>query len=255
MKKYKHKQSNDQVIELVINKGYYQSIFTNTTLPAKYIENTNDWEEVVEKNYKILELKNTSNDIIFHRCEDDKFSSTYPLDKKRGFENEGYFLKMSHFTIHSVTRLSDGEVFTVGDEIDKWGGIIKEFKTDARVIVDCKGPGVVADVSFKLENIEKGKKPLFTTEDGVDIFEGDNFWLLQDTKTFHLKYWNWDIMSFPNTEYLSNKLKFSTKEAAEEYIDRNKPIFSKNDAEEIFYLWSSGDCSIKESIEKYTKKL
>lgn len=123
--------------------------------------------------------------------------------------------------IYSVKRLSDGEVFTVGDKIT--GGYFQ----DAREIVGffeernglwIKLPGSVS----ALGDSKKAKPPLFTTEDGKEIFEGDIYWIV-DKRDF-------DIlekavpMCFPSAYW-----SFSTKEAAEEYVLNYKPVLSLKD--------------------------
>jgi len=59
----------------------------------------------------------------------------------------------------------------------------------------------------------------FTTEDGIDMFDKENFWLIDNFLT--LKYWEVNKSGFleANFDYLNNKLKFSTKAAAQEYIN------------------------------------
>lgn len=76
---------------------------------------------------------------------------------------------------------------------------------------------------MELFKISKSKKPLFKTEDGVDIFQGDKHWYVGD-----------DMMKVcficsADSAVPFGLKTFSTKTAAEDYILRNKPIFSVND--------------------------
>src|SRR5690606_33107946 len=84
--------------------------------------------------------------------------------------------------IYSIKRLSDGEVFTIGDKVR-----ISKLQHDGSFTIDefyfdcnndkllcngkCTGNGHVS-----ITKIEHCKKPLFTTEDGVEMFEGDTFY-------------------------------------------------------------------------------
>jgi len=88
------------------------------------------------------------------------------------------------------------------------------------------------------------KPVLFVTEDGVEIREGDNFWAT----------YNYDIIldiphkctatsSFSKVNWTNL---FSTKEAAEKYIDMNKPIYSKKQAIQMLHSLDS-DLTIKNS--------
>lgn len=62
-------------------------------------------------------------------------------------------------------------------------------------------------------------KMLFLTEDGFEIFEGDEYWYLGDTN--HV----WPLKNKATTTSggLKTYVYFSTKEAAEKYIQENKP--------------------------------
>ena len=67
---------------------------------------------------------------------------------------------------------------------------------------------------------------MFTTEDGVDIFEGDKYFICTASLSNCIN--NEGIVSKffkPNPNYKY----FSTKEKAEEYILMNKPVLSLND--------------------------
>jgi hypothetical protein len=150
------------------------------------------------------------------------------------------------YGIHSVKRLSDGQIFTVGDkcnlkngngyrnpiikiELTKNGesGYLVEYRNRETIKItlgsypDDKTPWG----PFEFDKIVKSEQPLFKTEDGVDIFEGDTIFGV-----------NIDWKVFSHYTDLQNKVKswgikpiFSTKEKAEEYILMNKPCLSIND--------------------------
>lgn len=93
-----------------------------------------------------------------------------------------------------------------------------------------KNPGYkiwLADLTDIPTWAEIERKPLFTTEDGVEIFKGDKFWVVYKT----------ELVSENGGEYVASeddKLNsaykyFSIKEKAQEYIDLNKPRYSKQD--------------------------
>jgi hypothetical protein len=67
------------------------------------------------------------------------------------------------------------------------------------------------------------KKGVYTTYDKVEIFEGDNFYLLYDNGKnypYCIKFWDAKLMQslFANRQYLKDKLLFSSKEAIKQYI-------------------------------------
>lgn len=190
------------------------------------------WEEIVEKEYEILSYTFKESGLTVTK----NFNSHVGL-----FGREGFYISESRIknaSIHSVKRLSDGEVFTVGDKIrlNQIGSPVRTIKSINRTFVD--------NIIFEhyigtifLKDAVKIKQPLFTTEDGVDIYEGDEYFEVI-TPDFHNKPCVWNII--PNEtrgniiyDQVGNKrngrLWFSNKESAEEYILYNKPCLSIND--------------------------
>lgn len=184
-----------------------------------YHKQTEFWEEVIEKDYEILSLT-----IHDSRLSDMKGNSNEYIEA---------LLKDRLNKIHSVKRLSDGEIFTIGDNCEF--GII----TSIFIIKEgyCMTGTAKCSYSCNIVYLKKAKQPLFTTEDGVDIFVGDNYYELI-TPDFYLKSSVWNILTCKtrdniNYDQKSNlkngRMWFSTKEAAEEYILMNKPNYSLND--------------------------
>ena len=91
-----------------------------------------------KKDYEILSFFNTTNKCIFYKIKDGKYSSF--KEAEIGTFKEDEVLCMSHFTIHSVKRLSDGEVFTIGDEIN----------------FNNIGTGKLLEIQFEVAPIDKG---------------------------------------------------------------------------------------------------
>lgn len=84
----------------------------------------------------------------------------------------------------------------------------------------------------RFEVIEE-KKPLLTTEDGVDIYEGDKVYLVLEPEwQYNLLEKNITEKEFKNTR---ESIKwFASKEKAEEYILMNKPFICINDLTKEF---------------------
>ena len=187
------------------------------------------WEEVIEKDYEILSFIgiNTIKGTLFTK-------------EQCGHEFEEY-LKNSHktlVTIHSVKRLSDGEIFTIGDRISFISNNpcseianIESFYVKNDYLMTQT---VSSNIGNYLSTIQKVKQPLFKTEDGVDIFEGDAYHAVNTTffnkygsqKAFDKK--SPDLIPFWQSNGSVCKY-FSIKEKAEEYILMNKPCLSVND--------------------------
>lgn len=131
--------------------------------------------------------------------------------------------------IHSVRRLSDNEVFKVGDDIQQGeitGIFIGKYGLDIDV---CKNDKYYDRYTlWQLKKIEK-RKPLFTTEDGVDKYSGEECVLVK-VKTLEISGWynlpkNLDKLAWDFNSYKH----FHSRDAAQEYVLMNKPLLSVND--------------------------
>jgi hypothetical protein len=193
--------------------------------PEKYPE---FWEEVVEKDYEIITVLKPYVNSKYILIKNKSFGISYVGDvyyyngsSIRGFDMMDN-IKNSNWKIHSVKRLSDSEVFTVGNNTN--AGIIKEFSIHGSKL-QLKVDGLIFLDDFLVKKI---KKPLFTTEDGVDIFEGGCFYSVckQDLRITSDEPINEVSIIGPNRIWDGSDgyLQFSTKEKAEEYILLNKPL-------------------------------
>lgn len=219
-------------------------------------------EEVIEKDYEILSF--SYEDKVFTTLRDNgKYFSASSPNK---FDPNGYFCghtKEQELNfggkVHSIKRLSDGEIFTVGDEFTSLG--LRTYKISK---IDFSTHPVHKDViglyfddyqHILLKVAEHVKKSLFTTEDDVDIFVGDSYWVL-NTKVndwiFEENAARDNINYFYKDKSYASQTKiyyFSTKEAAEEYVLMNKPCLSVND------LLNSGFLMREELIKLVKSKL
>jgi hypothetical protein len=225
MTKFKHKQSGQVVIKG--KDGLYHSQHGGYTLQSWIFKDSNDWEEVIEKDYEILSL-NYNNTIYALKKGD-----SYYIDESRtggyvyidDLNNEDIRYRA---TIHSVRRLSDSEIFTIGDKITRISDKItkiKSFRLEFDKYLIANFEDVIDNcIGCNINYIQKAKQPLFTTEDGVDIYF-DNFKL---TRIYLVTSEFIVYPQFANKPVTGYKI-FSTKEAAEEYILMNKPCLSIND--------------------------
>lgn len=249
MRKFKHKITGkiaeQRTVFGVIDKENYNVEKLNGYLPKEFIENSNDWEEVIEKDYEILSLT----------IHDDRLSDMTGY----GSEYIEALLKDRLNKIHSVKRILDGEIFTIGDKTN--GGTIKQIVLCGLEVCGEKRPNFIHIVYEhdligskypEFKDIQHTKKPLFTTEDGVDIFEGDDYYSIHTTQ-----------FNFPNgygkptikgTAIKGYWITFSTKEAAEEYVLMNKPKYSLND---IMNAYDRANCSFirRDLLQEELKKL
>ena len=135
---------------------------TIDNLENDWIENYPEfWEEVVEKDYEILSYITIESEIIKYK--DLNINDECNCDK---------YLK-----IYSVKRLSDGEIFTVGDKIDfVINSNLRKDTIHKIKSIELNPNGIVfraenSSWSNYLNEISKIKKPLFTTEQRSEIEE------------------------------------------------------------------------------------
>lgn len=131
--------------------------------------------------------------------------------------------------IHSVKRLSDGQVFSVDEKV-----YLKESDGKGVFYINeftIKDGQCFASSGINIMQLGKAKKVLFTTEDGKEVYNEDNVFLLC-TKTWHKS----PAISAPKDPFSDDgRIKyFSTEKAREEYILMNKPILSLND---LIIVW------------------
>lgn len=197
-------------------KDNYYYLDKNTFKPNDFPDN---WEEVIEKEYEILSY--IFDNIIY------KFINNLWQDSRT------YILENAEKTdVHSVKRLSDNRIFTIGDRVKKddfLSFIITRFEVD-NIGTFTNGYRNLKDLTI----VEK--KPLFTTEDGVNIFEGDEVWGI--TKGVWKPFYRNARLGNKATTETWKYGKFSTKKIAEEYILMNKPILSILDVEKAYTAMS-----------------
>jgi len=185
-------------------------------------------EQEVKSNYEILEFTSKNSGCIAFKNN----KGTYDSDNFSNLK-ELELLSDSKSLITKVKRLSDGEIFTIGDKVRtssyfSKGNIISfTINKDNKLLVDYKldeSIGFLNCVCDHLKNLIKVKTSILVTEDDVEIYEGMEVFVVHPT-TLNT------IIGLSTIEYFSYKgwLFFSTKEAAEEYILLNKPCLSYND--------------------------
>lgn len=136
-------------------------------LENDWIENYPEfWKLVVEKDYEILELSLQRS--IKHQI-------VSALENSEDYTIS--LLSCNGNKIHSVKRLSDGEIFTIGDKvfseyvnytINKIG--IVNDKCMVSALYDINNPNG-SRLHYNLNNFKKAKQPLFTTEQRSEIEE------------------------------------------------------------------------------------
>lgn len=150
----------------------------------------------------------------------------------------------------------NNNIFTIGDKVYtknlNYVSTIEKFVPNNSVIggmeVWLTSPN--GKTMQTLKHLKHAKKPLFTTKDGVEVFEGDKYYFIQGNN-FDLE----DTTAIDN-KYLNPRgfvKRFSTKQAAEDYILMNKPCLSMKEVLNCREAWFRSTMSTKDELLKLVK--
>ena len=139
--------------------------------------------------------------------------------------------------IQEVKRLSDGEIFNVGDIVSRnpmWEKesniFIHRFDLTDELKVIIKQEDATADYPFD-DLMYKCNPIFFTTHDGVDIKGGDKYYLLNPMGSIEK-----GIAMDPNISGNMMGVKgyyyYSRRKLAERHLEDDKPMYSLNDIAE-----------------------
>jgi len=233
MRKFKHKITG-KFVEKTTSGDFY--VNNHELIPCWCVENSNDWEEIIEKDYEVLEYKS----IQGIHCEKGQY--LFDVVSQYGNPNEWF--------IYKIRRKSDGVEFKIGDKIcgtsstqevknaSNYKGYVvikaivstteKRSKSGFK-IEHCTG------TSYWLEDLNLYKEPILTTEDGYECTLNDRVfgvlpkanWRTNDydgTGILVRSLFNKDMELFnKSTQWIY----FKTKENRDKYIYENKPEFSR----------------------------
>lgn len=236
---WKNEQSKQSPKEIISNI----ELLKKPELKEKYFEpqptstisgeQGKDWEVVAYNNYQYL--SGVMGGGVREKKEDGLFYFTEGVNQTSCIE---YELVNSHWKIHSVKRLSDNTVFSIGDSY------VDEYKITAFKIIDdimmyeCNGNDCFYNiVGLRKPDSQKLPTPteplttdtkhigkhefLFTTEDDVDIYNKATDIYVVDDK---LKTWNTNAASVSNNPKYKY---FYLRENRQKYIDTTDTISSK----------------------------
>jgi hypothetical protein len=187
------------------------------------------WEEVKEKEYTILSFVNSSKDLFNI---DENGSYRYKTWSKNVTSLSLKDMLAFNNKIHSVRRKHDQQTFEIGEQI-------KALSTDTKNVtlkiekIELIGSAIHLwgnNYSISLMCAEKApiRKPILITEDGVEMFGDINYNLFSVLPSDNFREAR-TYLEFARNEKNGKWLHFHTKEAREEYIKWNKPMYSLND--------------------------
>lgn len=211
-------------------------------------DNPEFWEEIPAKTYEILSFysKNigggddTYVDPTFIWLPDKRSPESSELWSRMGYMTKPFgteeILSNRHYGIHSIKRLTDGEVFTMGDicnitdSNDCANPIIGFTLLNNSILVQLQLSHTDPFSWFDISICQKSKKPLLITEDGKKIYsENETFYFIIKNNT-KIEEWNAQLKKNYKFQYEPDGEKyFSTRKAAEDYVLQNTKLFSIQD--------------------------
>lgn len=265
MRKFKHKPSGFLYDYREGNMYAYSSIESKGkgSVPLDIILSGNDWEEIKTGLVKPQEWEITAYEIngnIFYLRSNGQYGKNGEFNNT-GYLSESMINKGGDAFIYSVRMLSDGVEFKISDTTE-WGKISGFTKT---------GYAQFYEQAILIALLHKREK-LFTTEDGVDIYSDTEYWSIEvensgivdeDATIAGINYTpkyngKWYVRKWDSYPVATDK-RFSTKEAAEEYILMNKPCLSINDIKDVVpnmeKSWCEHNKHLKLLIEIVKSKL
>ena len=322
IKKYPGSPKVGDIVKGYGRDGWYSKGEGHSTYDWRQVVNYPDyWEEVVEKDYEIISFKQDSGITDLWTKFTGGWSRNingYPTTVPYTLED---ILKNDLYTIHSVKRLSDGEIFTVGDKFTGYApeeSTIREFNLQGNILViqahkgcisNAPGTGLFNSIKkvvekdyqilkscpiegtiYSVERLSDGEvftlgdkikvyqhgstntidsidlygntssmkegiwlrystgschmthiikqkpQPIYLTHDGKDIFPEDTVWYVNKENFYH-DY----IKAYPEVKFNSDiRAYFLTEEEAKKYIIENKPALSIKEFWEITWMSTSG---------------
>lgn len=172
---------------------------------------------------EIIEYIRPSNGRIYQKTTSGEWCST---DGRSCFSDESIKDPKSLCKIYSVKRLLDEHVFYLEEKVTANSGCeltISKFEEtgDKRIRVYTYEYGY-----WFLDDIKKVVKVLFTTEDGVEVINGDLCVCSVGRSTYEISQSRADIIQKGHHDHY---LYFSSWPKAQEYVLMNKPLISIHD--------------------------
>jgi hypothetical protein len=183
------------------------------------------WIIYKEKEFEILEFKTSYDSRIIKLNPEGDYSSEGGIPCSLNIELE--WVKTGTRIISKVKRLSDGVIFSVGDKVKYPQGSIK-WNIDNFYIGGNEVLLVRSKDCLNVETISTIEhcKNLFLDELGNEVFEGDPFYFVNPM------FWDLEKGKAQYGDLRTEIHHFKNKVDALEYIDKNRPIFSKKQVEE-----------------------
>lgn len=237
MKKYKHKQTGDIAF---YNGNNYEVEALGLYVPDRFIENSNDWELIT--NIEVGKVYKKDGLLILVKEKDDNSEKLSAIGFN--FDNKWNELREFRLCFDTLTEATNEEQFERLKEEAIKRGLVEGVKFEPsfgygtrkleNYLLDDEDLSLISKDHDFLMDANTGKwatpieekKPILTTHDGVELFEGNMIFYV--TKQFEIHSNPCNKFDGTNNNYVC----FSTKEKAQEYIDLHQKKYSLADLQE-----------------------
>lgn len=209
------------------------------------------WEEIKEDKFKILSF-------------DDFMGNIFTLNDGGIYTNGnlsyGKEYSLEYFGIQSVKRISDGQIFKLGDYITCENSHIKTPEEIIKIGKNKFDNIILFTSSFNKNGISIHKAklsiPTFKTEDGVEYFEDtDTIWAAMNLDIVNSTYIA--TVAIDQAKFQNTRKFYSTYVAAVDYVRTNLKCLSLNDVWNMSKNKDSKDCYVvigKSDLQKLVKE-
>lgn len=178
------------------------------------------------KGWEVQSYKWNGSEFVYYR-EGNGVPDKFYMRKGGGHEGSAAWLMQQGATIHSVKRLSDGAIFTVGEQ-QSFGKISSFFYHENELWFSTNsmsGSGLTSGQFTASCLLKPTPKPILITQDGKEIFDS----AAKLYSVLPKAQWEQREVRAERAFNYKNWLHFSTRAAAEEYVQEFKPQYSLND--------------------------
>lgn len=235
------------MIKYKLIEEYPHSLPLGSISKLDYSAYPKNWEPFVEKEYEVVAVKTKDGtllyfegDVCVRRTDYLSAGSTLKLSDILSIKGE------NKIEIHSVKRLTDGKIFTVGENV---GHVYNKhvfkilsfnFSEKGMAYTSCSNDLYTPSININLLLKLVEKDVLYTTFDGVNRYEYQKeHWVIDNTYAYELTTCKLHFEGLGSFEgCIQKKPKvyklFSTDKAALAYVESLKPLFITEDGKDIF---------------------
>lgn len=163
-----------------------------------------------------------------------EFQPDLTLDWFEEIPLKNYVIESEYSEIKEVRRFLDNQVFKIGDETNQ--GVIEKFR-ESGTHMRVHFVGKNKNYNLSINVLKRVEKPLFTTEDNVEIFDGDVFYFLVSDYPTNKKSREEFKTLIARKDSMNAELafkRFADEKAIREYVAMDAEVFSLREIASVY---------------------